>query len=65
MTEVQQAVVNARLKMGYELFGFTPSISTTPRCAVLNKGKHMMVINCLGYDERVQGVMYKLYEAEG
>ena len=64
MTEIQQIVVNARIGMGYKVLGYTQSHSTASRCAVLQKGRHLMSINCLGYDEHIPGVTYNLFEEE-
>ena len=64
MTHEQQIVVNARLAYGYELLGYSNAISTTGIVVVLEKGRHTLAINCLGYDEHYQGKTYKLEATE-
>lgn len=62
LTEEQKAVVENRLSQGYELFGKTKSITNGLDSYVVNKGKHLMVINSLGYDEHYQGKTWRIYE---
>jgi hypothetical protein len=44
LTNEQQVVVEARIKMGYS------SNEQSNGNILLYKGKHTMIINCLGYD---------------
>jgi len=55
ITEVQKLVVEKRIKDGYELLGKTVSTINSLTSFVLNKGKHLVVINSLGYDEHFHG----------
>lgn len=60
LTKEQEVVVNARMEQGYELFGITVSNTNGLDSFVISKGKHLMVINSLGYDEHCQGKTWKL-----
>lgn len=51
MTVEQLCVVQARIKSGYENVGLTKSTLNGLLATVVCKGKHVMVINSLGYDE--------------
>lgn len=62
LTEEQKAVVENRLSQGYDLFGKTKSLLNSLDAYVVNKGKHLMVINSLGYDEHTQGKTWRIYE---
>lgn len=62
LTKEQEAVVEYRLNQGYELFGKTSSTLNGLDAYVINKGKHLMVINSLGYDEHYQGKTWRIYE---
>lgn len=62
MTEVQKIVVDARIKEGYTLLGQVTSLTNNLPAFMLCKGKHMLVINSLGYDEHFQGKTWKLIE---
>ena len=62
ITNEQKAVVEYRLNNGYELFGKTTSMLNGLDAYVVNKGKHLMVINSLGYDEHYQGKTWRIYE---
>jgi len=62
VTHEQKAVVEYRLSQGYELFGKTKSLLNGLDAYVVNKGKHLMVINSLGYDEHFQGKTWRIYE---
>ena len=55
ITEVQKVVVEKRIKDGYELLGKTVSTTNGLASFVLNKGRHLVVINSLGYDEHFHG----------
>lgn len=60
MTETQQVVVNSWINHGYEHIGNFVSLSGMGETVGLVKGKHRLHINCLGYDEYVSGMSYKL-----
>lgn len=60
ITLEQQVVVESKMKNGYELFGTTKSLLNGMPAFVLNKGKHLVVINSLGYDEHFLGKTWKL-----
>lgn len=51
MTVEQLCVVQARIKSGYEKVGLIKSTLNGLFATVVCKGKHVMVINSLGYDE--------------
>lgn len=61
ITEAQKVVVEQRISNGYELFGTTTSLTNGLASFVLNKGKHLIVINSLGYDEHIQGKTWKIH----
>lgn len=58
----QQSVVNAKVTLGYEFIGYTKSLVNGLDCSVLSKGKHLVVVNTLGYDEHYQGKTWRIYE---
>lgn len=60
LTNEQKAVVEYRVKQGYELFGKTTSMVNGLDAFVVNKGKHLMAINSLGYDEHYQGKTWRI-----
>ena len=60
MTNVQKTVVENRLSNGYTILGESNSLSTQGRVVIINKGKHTMAINCLGYDEHTTGRTWSL-----
>lgn len=62
ITEEQKSSVEYRVSQGYELFGRTKSLINDLDAYVVNKGKHLMVINSLGYDEHTQGKTWRIYE---
>ena len=62
ITNEQKSVVEYRISQGYELFGKTVSMLNGLDAYVVNKGKHLMVINSLGYDEHYQGKTWRIYE---
>jgi hypothetical protein len=62
ITDEQKSVVEYRLSQGYELFGKTKSLLNGLDAYVVNKGRHLMVINSLGYDEHTQGKTWRIYE---
>lgn len=61
-TKEQSCVVEARVKQGYEFFGKTKSTLNGLDAYILKKGKHLIVINSLGYDEHYQGKTWRIYE---
>ena len=62
LTNEQKAVVEYRIKQGYVLFGKTVSIVNGLDAFIVSKGKHLMVVNSLGYDENYQGKTWRIYE---
>ena len=62
VTYEQKVVVEYRISQGYELFGKTVSMLNGLDAYVVNKGKHLMVINSLGYDEHYKGKTWRIYE---
>lgn len=58
----QSVVVNARVGMGYEIIGSTTSLLNGGKAIVIQKGRHFMVVNSLGYDEHVQGKTWRIEE---
>lgn len=62
ITNEQKSVVEYRINQGYKLFGKTVSMLNGLDAYVVNKGKHLMVINSLGYDEHYQGKTWRIYE---
>lgn len=59
-TEVQKIVVESRLDNGYTLIGKVGG--SLGVVFVLTKGKHIIAINHLGYDEHTNGKNYKLFD---
>ena len=57
MTVEQLCVVQARIKSGYEKVGLTKSTLNGLLATIVCKGKHVMVINSLGYGEYSGGVI--------
>lgn len=53
MTKEQRVVVEHRIKDGYELLGTKPSLLNGLDSYCLVKGKHVILVNSLGYDEYV------------
>jgi hypothetical protein len=51
MTDEQLVVIETRLKFGYVNVGRTRSVINGLMAIVVQKGRHVMVINSLGYDE--------------
>ncbi len=60
LTNEQKVVVEYRISKGYELLGKTKSTLNGLDAFVVNKGRHLMVINSLGYDEHCQGMTWKI-----
>lgn len=60
MTTEQDCVVKARLKDGYEIVGKSTSETVTSDVILLQKGKHTLAINTLGYDEHYFGKTWNL-----
>jgi 1,4-dihydroxy-2-naphthoate octaprenyltransferase len=60
LTQVQQVVVDAKMKEGYIVIGLFHNLSGLAGVDVgLVKGKHRIHINCLGYDSYVSGLVYQ------
>lgn len=59
-TDQQRIVVESRMKQGYVLVGKTASLVNGLTCYIVTKGKHIMVINSLGYDEHVFGITWNI-----
>lgn len=55
LTVAQKCVVDYRTKNGYECHGMARSRLNDLMAVVLVKGKHVMVVNSLGYDEYTGG----------
>lgn len=55
LTVTQKCVVDYRVKNGYECLGMARSRLNDLMAVVLVKGKHVMVVNSLGYDEYTGG----------
>lgn len=55
LTVTQKCVVDYRTKNGYECHGMAQSRLNDLMAVVLVKGKHVMVVNSLGYDEYTGG----------
>ena len=53
MTKEQMVVVEHRIKDRYELLGTKPSLLNGLDSYCLVKGKHVILVNSLGYDEYV------------
>ncbi len=62
MTKEQKSVIWYRIRSGYELLGKTVSLTNGLDAFVVVKGKHLMVINSLGYDEHYLGKTWRIYE---
>lgn len=60
VTVEQKVVVNHKLKQGYELFGTTNAMLNGMTAFVLNKGRHLIVVNSLGYDEHFAGKTWNI-----
>lgn len=58
ITDIQKVVVERRLTMGYELLGITTAQLNGLSAFVMQKGRHMMCINSLGYCEHYNGRTY-------
>lgn len=60
MANEQEAVINYRLGCGYKVLGEVSSSNPNIKgvCVVIQKGRHIMSINCLGYDEHYNGKTY-------
>lgn len=59
-TKEQEAVVNCKLNQGYSILGTTVSLTNGLSSVALVKGKHMLVVNSLGYDEHFQGKTWNI-----
>jgi hypothetical protein len=55
---VQDVVVESRLKRGYTLIGTARSPVSSGYVKILTKGKHSLAINSFGYDEYFIGCTY-------
>lgn len=62
MTNIQSVCVLNRVKNGYTLLGEVCSTSTDTKAILIIKGIHTMAINCLGYDEHINGRTYNVTE---
>lgn len=57
-SSIQETVVRSRLNSGYQyIFGVYSKLNDLG-CILLQKGRHTMSINSLGYDEHVIGTTY-------
>lgn len=60
LTEVQQIVVDVKMKDGYCVIGMFHNLCGLAGVDVgLVKGKHRTHVNCLGYDSYVSGLVYQ------
>lgn len=62
--DVQKVVVDVRTKEGYEQLGFVQSTTCGGKSVLLVKGKHILVINALGFDEHTFGRTYKIFGSD-
>lgn len=58
VSKTQEIVVTSRLNSGYNyIFGVHSKLNDLG-CILLQKGRHIMSINSLGYDEHIVGATY-------
>ena len=62
LTKEQKVVVENREAQGYCVIGKTESLSNGLVAYVCTKGKHTLVINTLGYDEHMLGMIWKILD---
>jgi len=60
MTKEQECVVKARTKDGYEILGKAVSTCVSSSVIILQKGKHTLAVNALGYDEHYFGKTWRI-----
>jgi hypothetical protein len=60
MTNEQTVVVESRIARGYQNVGKSNSLLNGLPVYLLQKGKHFMAINTLGYDEHLVGLTWKV-----
>lgn len=65
MTDIQSVVIQAKIKDGYELLGYSESSLNGLVAAMLVKGRSTLVINTLGYDEHIKGKTWNLNNGIG
>lgn len=62
ITKEQKVVVEQRILDGWEIAGFTKSLLNGLPAIFLIKRGNCKVINSLGYDEFLRGIIWRIYE---